>query len=79
MDEIYAMMRIFGCGYRDVMKMPTRERRFFLYRYKNEKESLESESGEENSVYNNGSGRNQRRIQGEQLKQKLRRGEIPDQ
>lgn len=79
MDEVYAMMRIFKCGYRDVMKMPTRERRFFLYRYKHEKEEIESNADSSQSVQNNGKGKTQRRIQGEELKQKLRKGEIPDQ
>lgn len=79
--EVYATMRVLGCSRRDVMEMPTRERKFYLNEFMNEEEKREEQmnSGENNSVHNSGKGKRTRRVGGEELKQKMKNGDLPQQ
>lgn len=73
-------MRILNCGYDDAMRMPTRERKIFLNEFLNEKEQTDQEIDEQNdNVQSSGKGKRTRRVGGEELKQKMQNGEIPEQ
>ena len=76
LEEIYLCMRHLKIPYSDVLLMPTYERRFFLTSFiqENEKRKEQIENQQMNS--SNGSGTRTTKISGEQLKTKMRNGEI---
>jgi len=60
--------------------MPTYERRFFLTTFINENEKIKEKAEEQTqSTTTGGKGTRTTRVSGEQLKSKLRSGEIPNQ
>lgn len=61
------------------MNMPTYQRKFFLNEYLHEQEQVEEQMQEQQEMANSGSGKRTRRVQGEELMQKMKNGEIPDQ
>ncbi len=67
-----------GATYQDVLSMPTCERRFFLIRLMNEnkKRQEETEAHMQNMQSKGSKGTRTTRMGGEQLKQKLKSGEI---
>lgn len=75
---MYACIKHFGMTYQDVLSAPTCERRFFLLKLMNENQKR-IEAREE--VINNNAGAKgtrSTRVGGEQLKAKLKNGEIPN-
>lgn len=73
-------MRHLKIPYRDVLSMPTYERRFFLTTFINEtekrKENIEEQQANATS---SGNGKRTTKVSGEQLKTRLKSGEIPNQ
>lgn len=72
-------MRILNCGYSDAMYMPTYQRKFFLNEYLYEQEKVDEYSEQQQNMVDSGSGKRTRRVQGEELIQKMKNGDIPDQ
>jgi hypothetical protein len=72
-------MRHLKLSYSDVLSMPVYERRFYLTSFvqENEKKREQVENQQMNS--NNSKGTRTTKISGEQLKTKLKSGEIPNQ
>lgn len=72
-------MRHLKLSYGDVLSMPVYERRFYLTSFvqENEKKREQVENQQMNS--NNSKGTRTTKISGEQLKTKLKSGEIPNQ
>jgi hypothetical protein len=73
-------MRHLKIPYSDVLSMPTYERRFFLTTFINEtekkKEKMEEEQTNSTSSSN---GKRTTKVSGDQLKARLKSGEIPNQ
>lgn len=61
--------------------MPTRERKLFLNEFMNEKEQTEQEMNEDGGgeAQPSGKGKRTRRVGGEELKRRMKNGELPDQ
>ena len=59
--------------------MPTYERRFFLTTFINENERKKAKIEEQQINIKNSKGTRTTRVSGEQLKSKLKSGEIPNQ
>ena len=73
-------MRHLKLSYSDVLIMPTYERRFFLTTFINEQEKIKEKTEEQmNNSTNNSRGTRTTKVSGDQLKSKLRSGEIPNQ
>jgi hypothetical protein len=72
-------MRHLRIPYTDVLTMPTYERRFFLTRFieENEKRKENIEAQQMNS--GNSRGTRTTKISGEQLKSRMKSGQIPNQ
>jgi hypothetical protein len=68
-----------GMNYSDVLAMPTYERRFFLGQLVKDinKKEEHFEKMKEESKVKNGKGNRTTKISGQQLKNKLKTGEIP--
>lgn len=64
--------------YQDVLSAPTCERRFFLHKLMNENEKIQEEQEERMSNIRNKNSKGSRttRMGGEQLKSKIKSGEI---
>lgn len=60
----------------DTMKTPTRERRGYIYRLKQEVEKQHEMLEEARTTSQSGKGKNTKRVSGDALKQKMRSGEI---
>jgi hypothetical protein len=60
----------------DVMKMPTRERRGYIYRFNQEIEMRNQMMEEARATASSGKGKNTKRVSGDALKQKMKSGEI---
>jgi hypothetical protein len=56
--------------------MPTRERRGYIYRLKQEIEKQKEMMEEARATSQSGKGKNTKRVSGDALKQKMRSGEI---
>ena len=74
-------MRHLKISYADVLSMPTYERRFFLTKFINENEKRQEQIEEQSKTNssNNGKGKRTTTVSGEQLKARLKSGEIPNQ
>lgn len=59
--------------------MPTYQRKFFMNEYLNEQEQVEEQMEQQQQTADSGSGKRTRKVQGEELMQKMKNGEIPDQ
>ena len=72
-------MRHLKLSYSDVLSMPVYERKFYLTTFiqENEKKREQVENQQMNSK--NSKGTRTTKVSGEQLKTKLKRGEIPNQ
>ena len=70
------MVHHIGYTWESVMKMPTRERRGYIYRYKKEVEIQQERMEEIRATSQSGKGKNTKRVSGDALKQKMRSGEI---
>ena len=72
-------MRHLKIPYCDVLSMPTYERRFFLTKFidENEKRKEQVETQQQNA--GNSKGKRTTTISGEQLKSRLKSGQIPNQ
>lgn len=73
-------MRHLKMSYNDVLSMPVYERRFFLNSFieENEKKKAKIEEEQENqNNTSNGKGTRTTKVSGEQLKSRLKSGEIP--
>ena len=68
---MYFCVKHLRIGYRDVMNMPTYERRFYLDCFKEEMDAVNDKSSR-----NSKSGKS---ISGEQLKNSIKSGQIPNQ
>jgi len=77
---MYVCIKHLGISYQDVLVLPTYERRFFLHSLINEnkKKSEMMEEQIEESKNKNARGTRSSRIGGEQLKSKLKSGQIPN-
>lgn len=71
-------MRHLQIPYRDVMSMPTYERRFFLSTFINENERKKEKIEQQQMNVKNGKGTRTTRVSGDQLKSRLKSGEIPN-
>jgi len=73
-------MRHLKIPYSDVLAMPTYERRFFLTKFigENEKRKEQIEEQQSNTT-SNGKGTRTTKVSGDQLKARLKSGEIPNQ
>lgn len=71
-------MRHLKMSYADVLSMPVYERRFYLTTFiqENEKQKEKMETQQMNST--NSKGKRTTKVSGEQLKSKLKSGEIPN-
>lgn len=77
-EEIYYCVKHIGFSYTDVMNMSVYERRNYLSLLLNENQNIkEAEEQSLNKTSSNGSRTT--RISGDQLKAKLKSGEIPNQ
>lgn len=73
-------MRHLKISYSDILMMPTYERRFFLTTFINENEKIKEKADEQaQSATSGGKGTRTTIVSGDQLKSKLRSGEIPNQ
>jgi len=73
-------MRHLKIPYSDVLSMPTYERRFFLTTFINENEKRKEQIEEQQSnTTSNGKGTRTTKVSGDQLKARLKSGEIPNQ
>jgi len=73
-------MRHLKISYADVLSMPTYERRFFLTKFINENEKRQEQIEEQQAnATSNGKGTRTTKVSGEQLKARLKSGEIPNQ
>lgn len=86
LEEIYICVKHIGMTYQDALTCTTYERRFFLSLLMNEnrKKMEDNEERIRNSKANNVSGKGNKgsrttKIGGDQLKQKLLSGEIPNE
>ena len=70
------MTRHIGFSREDTMRMPTRERRGHIYRFKKEVEKQQEMIEEARANSSSGKGKNTKRVSGDALKQKMRSGEI---
>lgn len=69
-------MRHLKIAYSDVLAMPTYERRFFLTSFIEENEKRRDKIEAQTTNGSDGSGKRTTKVSGEQLKAKLRSGEI---
>lgn len=69
--EVYFCVRHLKFNYKDIMEMPTYERRFYINLFKDEMDQVNEQRS------NNSSG--SKRISGEQLKNSIKKGQIPSQ
>jgi len=78
LEEAFICMQHLNMGYNDAMMMPTYERRFFisLLIKQNEKKMEFIENEKSNSV-STSKGKRQTKLSGNNLKNKLKDGEIP--
>lgn len=72
-------MRHLKLSYGDVLSMPVYERRFYLTSFVQENEKRKEKVEEQKSNVTNGKGKRTTKVSGEQLKSKLKSGEIPNQ
>lgn len=72
-------MRMTGSGYDDIMNMATHKRRYFIMNMKREKEEHEEQAEEQAQEGSQSDGKRTKRISGDELKQKMKSGEIPNQ
>jgi hypothetical protein len=77
-EEIFICIKHIGMTYQDVLSAPTCERRFFLLKLidnkRKEEESMQAQM--ESSKTKNSKGTRTTKVGGEQLKNKLKSGEI---
>lgn len=73
-------MRHLKIPYSDVLTMPTYERRFFLTTFINENEKRKEQEEEQTANASSSSnGKRTTKVSGDQLKARLKNGEIPNQ
>jgi hypothetical protein len=70
------MVHHLGFTRKDVMEMPTRERRGHIFRLKNEVEKQKEMMEDAKATSQSGKGKNTKTVSGEALKTKMRNGEI---
>ena len=77
-EEIYACIKHVGMTYQDVLSAPTCERRFFLNKLMNENQKKQEATEEQLERMKNRGAKGTRttKMGGEQLKSKLKSGEI---
>ena len=80
-EEVYYCVKHIGLSYSDVMSMSVYERRNYLSLLLNEKEKQSQAIEEEQEKAKNSGSRGSRttRVSGEQLKVKMKSGEIPNE
>lgn len=79
-EEIYLCVKHIGFSYQDVMSMTVYERRNYLNLLLDEGRKKEEKMEEEmDKLKTGGKGTRSSRISGDQLKAKLKSGEIPNQ
>jgi len=64
-------------SYSDILTMPVYERRFFLTTFIQENEKQREKMEEQKVNSSNGSGTRTTKVSGEQLKARMKNGEIP--
>ena len=73
-------MRHLKIPYSDILMMPTYERRFFLTTFINENEKKKEQIEEQQAnATSGGKGTRTTKVSGDQLKARLKSGEIPNQ
>jgi len=79
LEEIYVCIKHLGMTYQDVLSAPTYERRYYLSSLINEHKKKEELYDERMSESKNSNARGSRtsRVSGDQLKSKIKSGEIP--
>lgn len=78
-EEIYYCVKHIGLSYSDVLNMSVYERRSYLSLLLNENTKKSEMIEEENEKLKNKNGSRTTRVSGDQLKAKLKSGEIPNQ
>ena len=81
LEEIYYCVKHIGFTYQDVLEMSVYERRQYLSLLinENQKKTEAAEEQRDQYVNKNAKGNRSSRVSGDQLKAKLKSGEIPNQ